>query len=79
MATTQLEKRALAAEDAKLKLEDELRQRDVKIRALESDRRELADRELAATETKNQEAAQWRDEKVREYSSQVASICIHCR
>ncbi|KAH7104648.1 spindle assembly checkpoint component Mad1 [Auriculariales sp. MPI-PUGE-AT-0066] len=65
MAATAHEKRTLAAESATRALEDQLRQRDAKIVELENDRRWLADREKDATETKERDAAQWRDDKAR--------------
>ncbi|KAG8883202.1 coiled-coil domain-containing protein mad1 [Tulasnella sp. 331] len=63
MATKSLERRLLAAEDARRDLETALKERDVKIERLENDRRWLADREQEEREERERVSREWADEK----------------
>jgi len=64
MSHSALERRLVATQTAKMELESKLRDRDVTIEQLESDRRWLAEREKDEREEKEQERAEREEEKV---------------
>lgn len=64
MTTASLERQLAASQTAKAELESKLREKDVLIERLESDKRWLADRETQEREEKEQERTQREDEKV---------------
>lgn len=64
MATKSLERRLLAAENAKQELECALKEKDIAIERLGTERRWLADRETEEREERTRLAAEWAAEKV---------------
>ena len=65
MAHASLERQLVAAQTAKAELESKLREKDILIERLESDKRWLAEREQQEREEKERERAEREDEKVR--------------
>ncbi|KDQ20863.1 hypothetical protein BOTBODRAFT_26885 [Botryobasidium botryosum FD-172 SS1] len=63
MAKTSLERRLLAAEDAKRELESLVKEKEITIDRLEGDRRWLAEREQEARDEKERSEADWAQEK----------------
>lgn len=65
MAHASLERQLLAAQTAKLELENKLRDRDIQVERLEGDRRWLADREQEEREEKERDRQEWEEQKVQ--------------
>lgn len=77
MAHASLERQLLAAQTAKSELESKLREKDLAIERLESDRRWLAEREKEEREEKEQERAERAEEKVRRDIHFTSALTYH--
>lgn len=65
MAHASLERQLAALQTSKSELESKIREKDILIERLESDRRWLAEREQQEREEKERERTEWEEEKVR--------------
>lgn len=64
MASKSLERRLLAAENAKQELEAALKEKEIAIERISQERRWLADREIEEREEKTRLSEEWATEKV---------------
>ncbi len=78
MATSSLERKLLATQEAQRNLENQLREKDIQIERLESDRRFLAEREKEEREEKEAER-QGRDEEKVGLSTSDSNLPLKSR
>jgi hypothetical protein len=77
MMKSALERRLIAAEDKRRELESALREKDIVIERLESDRRWLSERETEEREERERMEEEWEEERVRFYYESLSIITHH--